>query len=348
MREHLFERVDGPAIDGAATTVAWLRHALHMSKGAASERVQVARQLEDLPALREACNRGTVGIQNAGIIARTATQIGIDAVKEAENALVDAAQRLEPGLLWRVTQHLRHCVDPDGELDTANAVYERRCFYVGRTFDGVHVLNGELDSESGEIVRAALEALMPVTAKDDGRTPRQRRADALVEMARRQLNGGSLPRAGGVRPHLTMTVDAAELRREPGAKAAELARDTVLPTETARRVACDAALTVVVTSANGQPLSVGRATRTIPAAMRRLLVLRDGGCVFTGCDRPPEWTDGHHITHWADGGETAPENLVLLCRFHHRMTHEGGWHFERTLSGEWTPIRPRVAAPMRS
>jgi HNH endonuclease len=73
------------------------------------------------------------------------------------------------------------------------------------------------------------------------------------------------------------------------------------------------------------PLSVGRATRTIPTHIRTALCLRDQGCRFPGCDRPPAWTDGHHIIHWADGGPTALDNLVSLCRRHHRSVHEEGW-----------------------
>jgi HNH endonuclease len=107
--------------------------------------------------------------------------------------------------------------------------------------------------------------------------------------------------------------------------------------ETARRIACDAVRTVVtvappadgaaasiVGSTRQVPLSVGRATRTIPASIRTALNLRDHGCRFPGCDRPPAWTDGHHIIHWP-GGPTELENLVSLCRPHHRAVHEQGW-----------------------
>jgi 5-methylcytosine-specific restriction endonuclease McrA len=73
------------------------------------------------------------------------------------------------------------------------------------------------------------------------------------------------------------------------------------------------------------PLSVGHATRTIPAPIRTALVLRDQGCRFPGCDRPPAWTDGHHIIHWSDGGPTELANLVSLCRPHHRRVHEERW-----------------------
>jgi 5-methylcytosine-specific restriction endonuclease McrA len=73
------------------------------------------------------------------------------------------------------------------------------------------------------------------------------------------------------------------------------------------------------------PLSVGRATRIIPAHIRTALRLRDDGCRFPGCDRPPAWTDGHHVIHWSDGGPTELDDLVSLCRPHHRAMHEQGW-----------------------
>ena len=87
------------------------------------------------------------------------------------------------------------------------------------------------------------------------------------------------------------------------------------------------------------PLTVGRATRTVPPSIRRALVVRDRGCRFPGCDRPPAWTDGHHLVHWADGGQTALENLVL-CRPHHRLVHEQRWTLRRDDGGEIVAAPP--------
>jgi HNH endonuclease len=94
-------------------------------------------------------------------------------------------------------------------------------------------------------------------------------------------------------------------------------------------------------SAADSTLSVGRATRTIPAAIRTALTLRDNGCRFPGCDRPPGWTDGHHIEHWADHGETEVPNLVSLCRRHHHMVHERGWSIRLEPDGRVTVAEPR-------
>jgi hypothetical protein len=124
------------------------------------------------------------------------------------------------------------------------------------------------------------------------------------------LNSGKLPTTRGVRPHLTVTAPVATLQRRPGSPGAELAWAGVVPAETARRLVCDASITHKSVDGAGKPLDAGRSTRSVPPAIRRALVLRDRGCQFAGCDRPAEWTDAHHIQHWADGGATSLGNLV--------------------------------------
>ena len=81
---------------------------------------------------------------------------------------------------------------------------------------------------------------------------------------------------------------------------------------------------------DGQPLSIGRKSRSIPPAIRRALRARDRGCRFPGCINRYR-IDGHHIRHWADGGETSLDNLLQLCRHHHRLLHEGGFSCEHTI-----------------
>ena len=103
----------------------------------------------------------------------------------------------------------------------------------------------------------------------------------------------------------------------------ELADGTRLAHETARRLTCDCGTVRVTRAPGGEVLDVGRKTRTIPPALRRALEVRDRGCRFPGCGLP--FTAGHHVRHWADGGPTSLANTLLLCRFHHRLVHEGGW-----------------------
>lgn len=137
---------------------------------------------------------------------------------------------------------------------------------------------------------------------------------------------------GGERPHLNLTVDLETLEGRAG-RVCELDHTGVITAEAARRLACDAGISRVIARGGSEPLDVGRRTRTIPPAIRRALVIRDRHCRFPGCDRPHSWCDGHHIVHWLDLGETRLDNVVLLCRRHHRMVHEGGWTITRAGPG---------------
>ena len=103
--------------------------------------------------------------------------------------------------------------------------------------------------------------------------------------------------------------------------------------ETSRRIGCDCSIVNIKEGKNGEPLSIGRRSRSIPPPMRRALRIRDGGCRFPGCTNN-RFVDGHHIKHWADGGETSLDNLVLLCRHHHHLVHEGGFACEKSVAGE--------------
>jgi Domain of unknown function (DUF222)/HNH endonuclease len=249
---------------------------------------------------------------------------------------VGAAETLEPGAMRTLTQATRLRLDPDGVLADDNRAHERRWFECEQTYGGVFVLRGELDAEGGALVKTAIDALSHGMSRGEMRSGSQRRADALVDLAATQLRCGDHRDVHGQRPHLTVTVSADTLRSGADAQPAELSGVGPIHPETARRIACDAVRTVVtvappvdgwtatVGSTRAEPLSVGRATRTIPAHLRTALHLRDRGCRFPGCDRPPAWTDGHHITHWSDGGPTELENLVSLCRPHHRRVHEQG------------------------
>jgi hypothetical protein len=119
----------------------------------------------------------------------------------------------------------------------------------------------------------------------------------------------------------------------------ELEDGAALAIETARRLACDSSLVGLVEDAAGHPLTVGRKTRAIPQAIRRALKARDGGCRFPGCTHT-RFTEGHHVEHWANGGETSLSNLVTLCHFHHHLVHESGYRVRATGTGDFAFARP--------
>jgi hypothetical protein len=256
-----------------------------------------------------------------------------------EPILVEAAETLDPGRMRTLTQSTRLHLDPDGVLADDNHAHENRWFECEQSYGGAWFLRGQLDAEAGALLKKAIDTLSHGLTPGETRSGSQRRADALVELAATQLRCGDHRDVHGQRPHLTLTVSAEALRGDPDAAPAMLSGVGPIHPATARRIACDAVRTVVTVAppaaATGSawaavdapvvPLSVGRKTRTVPASMRTALTVRDNGCRFPGCDRPPAWTDGHHIIHWDDGGPTELDNLVSLCRSHHRRVHDEGW-----------------------
>jgi hypothetical protein len=140
-------------------------------------------------------------------------------------------------------------------------------------------------------------------------------------MAESFLATGDQALSGGDRHQIVVHIDAQTLKHGHAGRC-ELEHGPALAAETARRLACDASIIRIIENDKGEPLNVGRKTRTLPPAIRRALNSRDKGCRFPGCSFT-RYVDGHHIQHWANGGETRLANLVTLCRFHHRQVHEG-------------------------
>jgi hypothetical protein len=105
--------------------------------------------------------------------------------------------------------------------------------------------------------------------------------------------------------------------------------------DTVRRLSCDASLVPVTEDAHGNILDIGRKTRSIPSAIKRALRIRDQCCQFPGCTTDPRFCDGHRVQHWSQGGNTSLSNLVLLCRLHHRLVHEGGYQIEVSQNGSF-------------
>jgi hypothetical protein len=141
-----------------------------------------------------------------------------------------------------------------------------------------------------------------------------------------------------------MSLDAVsgEVRR------ARLDTGEPLTADAARRIACDAQILPVMLGGQGQILDVGRSRRVATGALRRALVVRDQGCAFPDCDRPPRWCAAHHVRPWAQGGPTDLDNLVLLCGEHHRLVHEGDWEVRQSPDKRPEFIPPAAIDPARA
>jgi hypothetical protein len=353
---------------GAPSTAVWLMLRLLLAPAAARRTVALAAALDAAsPVVGEAVTAGAVGVDQArailGALADLPAEVGREVVDKAAAALVGYADQFPPPQLARLGGQILWHVAP-AEAQQADrlalARSEQRAArdrYLSLTPEGrssVRV-HGRLGVEAAAIVRAALDPLCnpaapspaPTGTSADERTAGQRRADALVEVCRLVLAGGELPDNGGDRPQVVVTVAFDPLRHAFGT--GMLDTGDRLSADTARRLACDARILPAVLDGAGQPLDLGRERRLFTGPLRRALVLRDGGCAFPGCDRPPRWCDGHHVIHWADGGPTSLGNAVLLCGHHHRLIHDprAGWNVHITADARPTFIPPAWLDPRR-
>jgi Domain of unknown function (DUF222) len=329
-----FDRDRGFEDDGAVSTPSWLVDRCDLAPGAAKQRVVLSHRLAKLPKVAEAFVSGSIGYGQVRVVCDATKDLDHEFVVEAQQHLVEESRHCEPRKLERRLTHWRHRGDAAREVERAGQQHARRELKIAPKAGGMVGVQGDLDAEGGATVLTALDALSaPDPAGTEARTPAQRRADALVELARRALDWGELPDRGGERPHLAVTVPLETLMGEPAAPGADLDWGGVITGAAALRLACDCKVHRVITDGKSQVLDVGRATRVPSAALRRALVVRDRGCVFPGCDRPAAWCDVHHLVHWTNGGPTCRDNCVLLCSAHHRMAHEGGWDLRRGHDG---------------
>ncbi len=311
--------------DGALSVIAWLKWKCKLSGAAATERVGIARQLDQLPQTEAAFARGDLGYEHVAQIARTADHVGAAAVRREEASLVQAAQTRDPGQFTSLAKNFEHRLDAEGALAETNRAHTRRYLHLSEPQDGMVRIDGLLDAEGGATVRTALAPFMkPI--KDDERTYGQRQHDALIELCLQRAGGRR--DGAGPRPQLIIRASLDTLAGRTGAPAGELEGGGTVPAATVQRYACDTAISHI-TGKGELDHELNQASRTIPASTRRALEARDQHCVFPGCDRPLSWCDGHHLVWWINGGPTELPNLALLCRHHHRMVHEEGWTLER-------------------
>jgi len=322
---------DGETLHAARSTTAWLRGAAHLAPGDAAERVRIARGLRDgwLAAPVQAMADGDVTFDQTRAVAKAVAKLPHHHLAEAVTTLTDLARQADAARVRTAGRYLRFVADPDGTQLDFEADYARRFLHLSPLLDGMVAVDGVLDAEAAATVSAALLPFAVPCSPDDERSAAQRRADGFVELARLALDHEQLPISGGARPHLEVLcpldtlLDDAAVR--PGVLPQAPGGPALVPPVSARRLSCDATVARVLLDAQSVPIDLGRTQRLFPPALRRALALRDGGCRFPGCGFPSAWTDAHHLESWAHGGATSRRNGLLLCRFHHRKVHEGGW-----------------------
>jgi hypothetical protein len=330
-----FDEQQGWAWLGFHSCAHWLNFNCGMGMHTARERVRVAHALGKLPKIDARFATGALSYSKVRAMTRIADE-------NNEDYLLMIAKHGTAYHVEKLVSKYRRVVRLN-DAEAARTAYDNRQLSYYYDHDGSLVIKGRFPAEQGALIVKALEMAMDKNFADvpaetsDSAEPEPiatRRADALAEVAETYMNSEPVPNATADRYQVVVHV-VGERRA-----ATALPQDDPhiedgphVPAETSRRIACDCSLLGIREDENSEPLSIGRKTRSIPPAMRRALRIRDGGCRFPGCTHD-RFVDGHHIEHWADGGETSLDNLVLLCRRHHHLVHEGGFACEKTTDGE--------------
>ncbi len=334
-----FDRREGWVGRQLISCAHWLNFKCGLNLGAAREKVRVAHALERLPQIAAAMGRGELSYSKVRALTRVA-EAGTEPYF-LSIALHGTAHHVE-----KLVRCYRRAQEAEELSHEAQQQAKRELEYWFDT-DGALVIKGRLPALAGAMVIKALEAAMDSAPRPQRRADTEeegppqelplswgaRRADALAVVAESYLQRAARSCSTADRHQIVVHVDA-ETLRERAAGRCEIEGGPTLPVETVRRLSCDASLVRIMENESGAPLDVGRKTRSIPPAIRRALAARDRGCRFPGCTHQ-RYLDAHHIRHWAEGGATKVSNLLTLCRFHHRLVHEGGICVETLPDGGW-------------
>jgi hypothetical protein len=307
-----FDQHEYWGVGGVCSCAHWLNFKCGIGMNAAREKVRVAHALAELPLISEAFRKGQVSYSKVRAMTRIADESNEDYLLMIANH--GTAHHVE-----KLVSQYRRCKRMQ-DVANANEIHKNRELYYFHDEDGSLVVKARFPAEQGALILNALDMAMEVAGNENSdvtaETPEPetystRRADALAEIAETYMQTEPVPASTADRYQVVVHVTA-ETSPSQEVENAHIEGGPHVTAETSRRIACDCTVVGVVDGENGEALSIGRRSRTIPPAMRRALRFRDKGCRFPGCTHT-RFIDGHHIKHWADGGETSLENLVQLC-----------------------------------
>lgn len=321
-----YDRTEAWRADGATSMATWLTFQYGLTLHTATDWVETAAALLELPALRAEFAEGRLSFDQVKFACQLATP-DTDAEWASEAARYPAS-RLEA--MARRQRTITAAESNECQLRRSHKMRwdtdHRMLFY-----------KGSLPEDAGAILETAINRL----ADQIGRDPLTglydpfdvRAADALVQLASQSLGSDGDP------DRATVVVHVRASALTSGLGSGEVQNGSSISIETVRRLACDARVELVAEDVNGVPVGVGRARRTVPAWMIRTLLQRDGGCRFPSCLHR-RWVHAHHIRFWSDQGPTDLDNLIMLCPRHHRILHEQGWRVQGNPNEPLTWIRP--------
>ncbi len=367
--EHERRRLDADTLDATAElaargitrprtghrTPAFLAVEHHLDRTDAHRRVRLGTFCRDFTTLADALRAGDLTVAHVALVASVTNPRNHDALHAAQDHLIDAAAGVRFERWADEVRALARHADPDGDEPRP----DRRSLTWGRTGDLLR-FRGQLTGDDARVVEHLLDThadrlfrrARTVETATDGELPAPTRArlhaDALVDLVRRGATTTDPtatvadisvvvpvdhPTLTGTTDHLDPLDPTWQARDHRGQHIADLLLTPRL---------CTADITpVIIAVRGGEPLHVGVTQRLATRAQRRAAAVRDGGCVFPGCDAAPNWCDQHHVVRPTDGGSTDPDNLASLCRAHHGTIHSAGWTMQAHGHGRFSITSPR-------
>ena len=342
-------------IEHGHTTPMWLADRTQQSPHACRSRMNTAARLHRrYPQLAEALKTGRVGWQHVKVIDSAGNDRNWQDLADLLPGLIDLAQVATFERWAREVRGIAQRLDQDGGYDPASDPANNHLHLVPTT-DGITYVSGQLVGELALTIKKLIDGETERVLKryradaeaTGGETPVPSRAQACAEALGELVDRGSgVPEGSGKLPEPEIVVilndtgdteDGGELTDDDG---------NHLSPHILRFIIAAAMIRPLEVSGSGDPLRMGRTLRYANRHQRRALLARDGGCIFPGCDRPASWCDVHHVDEWDANGPTDIDNIGLLCRHHHRVTHRPGWTMTRTAQPPTTqPNDPNTADP---
>jgi hypothetical protein len=317
---------------GLSSCAEWLAWRCDLSMTTAREKVRVAHALKHLPLISAAFSSGELSYSKVKAMTRVAD-------RGNEDELLAFALRHTAVTVAERCRELR--CGSETSIGLAERAWANRSLRVRRDRErSLMVITVELPLDTGELVEKALdkarddEVLEIPDLADASWSTRQ--ADAFVNLVNGYLSGET--GTSNDNYLVTIHVDESALAGNEGRAA--------VPIESVKRHCCDGQAVVITETSDGEPLGIGRKSRIVPAAVERAVRARDHNCcTFPGCSNS-RFLHCHHVEHWAHGGETSLDNLLLLCTKHHTLVHEGGFAIRRDFLDNWAFFRPDgIAVP---
>ncbi|MCD9197883.1 HNH endonuclease signature motif containing protein [Aeromicrobium wangtongii] len=332
--------------DGATSTTVWLANATGISKGEAAKLVSLAR-VSGVEATQAAWAAGGLSTDQASVIMKAIDALpdwcGDEERGDAEAHLIRLAGEYGLDDLKRLANRVLEVIDPDGADEHLGEQLRKQeqkgwdatKLSIRRRGDGTTHGAFTIPDADADTLRAALEGIIAprrtaanaehhgMGADDWLALPRDRKLGHAFTELITHLPTGALPQSGGLAATVAVTVDVDDLRTGQGV--AENTSGTTMSARKAQRLACNAHLVALYLENGTRVIDHGMTKRLYDRHQRLALAVRDKGCVFPDCDRPPAWCEAHHLSFWSEGGPTDLNNAALLCHFHHFLVHEGEW-----------------------